>query len=599
MSEQIVILDGGSQYCKLIDKNIRKMKIKSEIMGLDVKIEKLKKYKGIIITGSPKSVIDNEIEFDYNIFKSDIPILGICYGMQLMSKYYGGEISNKEERTDGQYMIEIEIKSKLFDGLNNNEKVLLTHGDSIIEEPKKFKIIAKSENKKIIYGIEKENQYGLQFHPEVNLTENGNKIIENFIYKICKCKKNYDINNKYDEIKKYINEEGKNKNIISLVSGGVDSTVCTTLLYKILGKDKVYSLHIDNGFMRKDESKIVYESLKKKDYEIKVIDGSNKFYEEINNETNPEKIRKIIGDTFIKIMNEEINKLENKNNYILAQGTLRPDLIESGSKIVSKNANIIKTHHNDTEMVRKMREEGKIIEPLKNYHKDEVREIGRKLGLPEKLINRHPFPGPGLAIRIICEEYRENYEYINNKLNVFRNSNISLYLLPIRSVGVQGDGRSYKYVCGISTFIGWNELIKLAKKIPKIIKEINRVVYIFNNIDNNSNINNIYYTSTNIKRDTVEIVREADNICQNMLDKNSKISQMPIILLPLSFNIKNKRSIVIRTIITDDYMTGVVANPDIDLQNINKIVKEIMKMNNISRVCYDLTSKPPGTTEWL
>lgn len=600
MESQIAILDGGSQYSKLIDRRIRILGIISDILPFDTPLSKLNKYEGIIISGSPDSISNNSSnKFDYDIFKFDKPILGICYGMQLITDYFNGILSDDVERSDGQYNIHIDTKSLLFKEMNEDEDVLLTHGDSVIKEPVDFKIIAKSKTLDVIYGIELENIYGIQFHPEVNLTSHGDKIFENFVFRICKCNKKYNIADKYFMITQYIKNNVKNKNVLTLVSGGIDSTVCTALLYKTLGKKRVYSLHIDNGFMRKNESKQVKEALKNIGFDINIIDGSKYFYKNIGDKTDPEVIRQIIGNTFIKIMNNELNKLKNKTNYLLAQGTLRPDLIESASNLVSNSANIIKTHHNDSDLVRKLRSEGNIIEPLSEYHKDEIREIGKQLGLPNRLINRHPFPGPGLAIRIICNKYKINYSEINKKLDIFRNKYTKYFfdLLPIRSVGVQGDHRSYNYVCSISSdqdVIDWEDLINIGKDVPKSIKDINRVVYIFD-----GSFDKIHYTKTYLYKEEIKLVRKADYLAQNLIDDNSKISQMPIILIPLSFNEKNKRSIVIRTIITDDFMTGLVANPDKDLKNLDKIRNEIKKIDGISRICYDLTSKPPGTTEWL
>ena len=586
---QIVILDAGSQYGKLIDRNIRNLSVISDILPLNINAEKLSKYKGIIISGSPSSLIEDGINFDQDIFDLDIPILGICYGMQIICQNFGGTLDNTLDRQDGQFTIPIDNTSKLFSNLDKFEKVLLTHGDSCIKEPDNFKVTAIDG--RIICAIEYKNIYGIQFHPEVNLTENGKQIFHNFLFNICNCSANYDIENKYQLAINYIkNNTNKNTKIICLVSGGVDSSVCVSLLYNALGNDQIIPIHVDNGFMRKNESHLVERALKEQGINVTVIDGSEIFYDNIGDETDPEKIRKIIGDTFIKLVED---KLDNDNNYILCQGTLRPDLIESASTIASDNACVIKTHHNDTHLVRKLRNNGKVIEPLKKYHKDEVREIGRKLGLPDKLVDRHPFPGPGLAIRVICDEYRKDYDIINAKLDSYRRKGFQIKLLPIRSVGVQGDGRSYNYVCGISTFISWKSLFDLARLVTRTIKEINRVIYIFG-----GQFDRICYTPTKLDRGVVDQLRELDDIGQRYIDKDSKIAQMPVVLLPLSFDMAGKRSVVIRTIITQDFMTGLVAYPDIDLRRINETVDNMMT-RGISRVCYDLTCKPPGTTEWL
>jgi len=589
---QIAILDAGSQYCKLIDKQLKNLKINPKIIPLNTPLTKLKEYKGIIISGGPKSVILNRINFDISIFFSKIPILGICYGMQLITKYFDGQLSNTIHRTDGQKVINLDRTSLLFQNMNRQEKVLLTHGDSVIKEPIHFQVIAHEDN--IIYGIEYRHIYGIQFHPEVNLTENGSIILHNFVYNICKCLPE-NLSNMYDILLNNIHNTAKDNKVITLVSGGVDSTVCTILLSRALGNNKVFPLHIDNGFMRKDESSNVKKIMEEIGIKLRVVDASDIFYENIGDKTDPEEIRNIIGDTFMNIVDKIFQQLS--PDHILGQGTLRPDLIESASNTVSQNASVIKTHHNDSMMVRKWRQEGRIIEPLSEYHKDEVKQIGRWLNIPESFLERQPFPGPGLAIRIICDEYRINYDIIDKELDQFRlkYDKYNFNLLPIRSVGVQGDHRSYNYVASISykyqeEKIGWELLIEIAKEIPKYIKHINRVIFIFGKA-----FKEIKYIKTRLIKEVVNDLRDIDNITHKYIEK---ITQMPIIMIPISFDNDGKRSVVIRTIITNDFMTGVVANPDKEFPKLSEMVKEMMGYK-VSRICYDLTSKPPGTTEWL
>jgi GMP synthase (glutamine-hydrolysing) len=481
--------------------------------------------------------------------------------------------------------------------------------------------VAKSKN--AISGIKHKSrsQYGLQFHPEVNLTVNGRRIFENFLFHVCYCLGSFTLPDRLEmEIFSLIKEVG-NKKVVVLASGGVDSTVCAKLLFKALGKNNVYVIHIDNGFMRLGESDLVKKSLETSfnGHNVQILRCSDLFFNGttiINDKAtpklcetnNPEEKRKIIGDTFMKIITEEIERL-GLDNYMLVQGTLRPDLIESASKLASGKAETIKTHHNDTNLVRKKRDEGLIIEPLKDYHKDEVRELGKMLELSHEMVWRHPFPGPGLSIRILCQdgEYDDpKLEEINKKLESFKLANetrlkdVSLHLLPVKSVGVQGDGRSYSYVIGISSdSLNWDLFFDIAKEIPTVIHGINRVVYIFG-----PRIKHFVpmITPTKLVPEVVEQLRIADHYFNTSIKEyREKIAQAPVILVPLNFGIEGNRSIVVRPFVTKDFMTGVPAVPNKDLpeQIILDAWKNIVdNTKNISRVMYDLTSKPPGTTEW-
>jgi len=673
-NEYVVILDAGSQYGKVIDRRLRELNVRTEMLPLFTDLGPLAspQIKGIVISGSPGSVYDevprDSKQFSYfsSLFELGKPILGLCYGVQLMNYIYGGKVEQTGIREDGQIEVSIDTSSPVFHGLDAKELVLLTHGDSVTKLPDSgdFKVIATSSNH--ITGIQhvKKPLYGLQFHPEVDLTINGKKIFENFLFKVSGMQGNYTLYDReqisIDYIKNAVNSDSRE--VLVLCSGGVDSTVCAALLIKALGPKRVHALHIDNGFMRKDESKKVFEALQKYGLKLHVVDASAQFFgastkirkpvkngespefydsQVLSQTVHPEEKRKIIGDTFIRVTEKEVKQLQlDPNNIFLAQGTLRPDLIESASIIASSSASTIKTHHNDTELVRELRKTGKIIEPLRDYHKDEVRELGIRLGLPKSLVWRQPFPGPGLAVRILCAkdpfidsffnetndvlshlmskslskvhltkigmsiESAEKSLEILNELKDFDLSNLTATLLPVQTVGVQGDARTYKHLCAVSGYengnINWKLLFLLAKIIPQICHNVNRLVYLFGKKVTGP-VTRI--TPTVMSEDVIVKLREADAVVNDLLDKYElvkKLSQMPVTLFPVGFEHEGFRSIGLRPFITSDFMTGVAAVPGKDIPEsvVLEMVDGISAISGISRVAYDLTSKPPGTTEW-
>lgn len=617
MQQTLAILDAGAQYGKVIDRRVRDLAVKSEIVPLDAPTSVLKKYKAFIISGGPESVYSPKApKFNPDIFTLGKPILGICYGLQLMNFVSGGTVEKKARREDGPCTIKVNTNSKLFQGLDSKQFVLMTHGDSVDQIGVGYTQIADSDG--IVAGIENEQSkiYGVQFHPEVDLTENGKQIISNFLFKIAGFSGDYTLEDRQEKAISYIKKSVGDKNVLILVSGGVDSTVCAALLSKAIPNEKIYAIHIDSGFMRKNESALVEKALGVLGLNLKVINAEQTFLNattEINGKrtkklfetTNPEEKRKIIGDTFITVAQQAIEELGlSADDVVLAQGTLRPDLIESASASASKSADTIKTHHNDTFLVRQLRDQGKVIEPLSEYHKDEVRQLGAELGLPDELIWRQPFPGPGLAIRILCADdayVADDFEETQLQLQKFSTKNLSLQLMPIKTVGVQGDGRTYSYLAGITGTTDWPALLQLARSIPKTLHNVNRIAYFFGGSFENF-LPTI--TATHLDRESLDQLRAADAIVNELLLKHNlikSISQVPVTLFPVDFGVTGNRCIGIRTFITNDFMTGVPALPGKEMpekvlqEMVDKILKEVP---GISRVCYDLTSKPPGTTEW-
>jgi GMP synthase (glutamine-hydrolysing) len=615
---RVAILDAGSQFGKVIDRRVREQQVRADMFPIDTPLEDLAEYGAIIISGGPDSVYaDGAPKPDERIWDSGKPILGICYGMQLINQHFGGTVSKKATREDGACEIEVD-DSELFAGLDANQTVLMSHGDSIgqTDIAPDFDVIAMSDNG-IVAGIANQEKkiYGTQFHPEVDLTENGKQILDNFLTKIAGLEKNFTLGDRLEQIKNEIQEIVGDKTVLSFVSGGVDSTVLTRLLAEALPPEQIKAVHIDNGFMRENESSAVKEALLQAGIETEVIDAQDYFYNAtteidgvktppLNQVTDPQTKRVIIGNTFMNVREQiEANLGLDPENTILAQGTLRPDLIESGSTLASKKADTIKTHHNDTELVRELRAQGRVLEPLKDLHKDEVRTLGEMLGLPHDLVWRQPFPGPGLAIRLLCANQpyiNEDFDSLKNGLKKFEDQETSAHLLPVRTVGVQGDGRSYSYLACLSGEPNWQELLKKAREIPKVLQGINRVVYAFG-----GRITGVSddITPTLLTPDSIEQLRAADKIVNGVLleyDLLKKLSQVPVISFPAPFGKKGNRSIGVRAFITNDFMTGRPAVPGVDIpeEALSEIVEGVLTVPGISRVVYDLTSKPPGTTEW-
>ena len=610
--EEIAILDCGGQYTKVIDRRIRELGVKSLIFPITVKKNELKEMKGIILSGGPNSIGQNErLTFDEGILELNIPILGICYGMQLISDYYGGIVDSNTKKEYGEYKITIKEESPIFTNLKKKEKVLMSHGDSVKEVPKGFEVIATSG--KVVAGIGNDQKkiYGFQFHPEVDLTEHGNIMLENFIRKICNCKEEYKLEDRIKESVKNIKKTVGNNNVIVLVSGGVDSAVTTALLLKALKKEQIYAIHVDTGFMRKNESTSICKNLKelglenlirinaKRKFLNATIEENGKIIGPLKDTISPEDKRRIIGETFIHIVNEEIKKLGlDIEKTFIAQGTLRPDLIESGNPEVSNFAHKIKTHHNDVELVRIARKKGLIIETNSDWHKDEVRKVARMLGLKEEIASREPFPGPGLAIRIICHDKKTEDQILKQDSKIAKSIYEESKIIPIKTVGVQGDARSYKNLCLIKTDfkkISDKTISEIAKKITDQITSINRVGLILNEK------NPILATTKNLKleEENINLLREIDAIVRKGL-KKAKVNQTFAVLLPIG--ITKNYSVAIRAFVTNDFMTGKAGRigKEISVKQLEWIKEKIEEKyhDKIEYIIYDITSKPPATTEW-
>lgn len=605
--QKVAILDTGAQYGKNVDRRVRGLGVDTDFLPVGTSWEELQQYGAIIIPGGPDSVYkEGSPRCDPRVFSDENhpPVLGICYGMQLMNHTLGGAV----ERTASEYGQRIAIleqDSMLFGDLEQEQKVLMSHGDTVTEVPDGFRVTARSNGAIAAMENREKRLYAVQFHPEVKTTERGKDILGRFLFEISGFKGDFTIEDREAKAIKEIREKVGQSPVSLLVSGGVDSTVLSALLRKALPADQIHAFHFDNGFMRKDESEKVRKALEAIGVTLEVIDASQDFLTAVGNSVDPEFKRKTIGDVFLtKARQLMIDRGFNPDEVFFAQGTLRPDLIESGSKVASGKADGIKTHHNDSPLAREFRDAGRLLEPLQELHKDEVRELGANLGLPKEMVLRQPFPGPGLAIRIIGADTDSLTlpDSAHEAMKHIGDPDINATLLPVMSVGVQGDERSYKHVVGLSGKEDWNKLLKLAEEIPEKVKEVNRVVYVFGKRILEYGIKDRTVT---IPSREVEQAQLADDIVNEVLlkyDLLEKLSQVPVILTGVNFGKKGKRSVVIRTFITDDFYTGVPAIPGSEYMPedaLNEMVDRIVEeVPGISRVMYDLTSKPPGTTEW-
>ncbi len=629
--EKIAILDCGAQYTKVIDRRIREMNVETEIFPLNVDPKRLNGFAGIIISGGPNSVYEDKAPKCHpDLFKLSLPTLGICYGMQLLNLSFGGTVQAGTTKEYGETVIQIKPDSSLFKGLAQDQQVLMSHGDRIETLAPGFSRIGESlgngnGHEDIIAAMAnpETNVYGVQFHPEVELTANGTKMLRNFLYEVCQVSGSFQLKDRITTAIQDIQQTVGDKDVFVLVSGGVDSSVTAALLVKALGPERVYAVHIDSGFMRHNESDGVCEALKAIGLKnLRRVNAADDFFNgttEIDGKTigplssltDPEEKRRVIGDVFYQMIQNAMADADfDLDRAFIAQGTLRPDLIESGNRSVSETAHKIKTHHNDVPIIQEHREKGLIIEPNKDWHKDEVREVGRQLGLSEELVSRQPFPGPGLAIRTLCTEtpyITETFEATQQALQEkTRPQGYHSLLLPIKSVGVQGDGRSYSYLAVLSPqspehLNDWEALKNLARDIPNQLHDINRVAVILNRTSLPEDYRSI--TPTTLQPETVEKLRTVDHQVTEAFKAqgiHEDISQLLTVLLPVDSTGGKGHSIAIRAVVTSDYMTARPAalGREIPLPFIRQLANDLSSHPAIDWVMYDITSKPPATVEW-
>lgn len=498
MADKIIILDFGSQYTQLIARNIRELNIYCDIIPYYSTIEYDETVKGIILSGSPASVNqENAPMVDIKAMNAKVPVLGVCYGAQLTTKVYGGTVGKSSTREYGRAKLCNVVSSHtIMQGIANDNQVWMSHADTITQLADNAEVIAQTDTIPVAAFAIKDTPNPLvclQFHPEVTHSENGKQIVKNFVVGICGCKQDWTPNSYIHDTVESIKKQVGGKKVIMALSGGVDSTVAATLIHKAIGEN-LYCVFVDNGLLRKNEYVEVLKNYEVLGLNIKGVDASKLFYDKLKGVSSPEEKRKIIGGLFIDIFQEEASKLTDIK--FLGQGTIYPDVIESVS--VNGPSATIKSHHNVGGLPEKM--DMQLVEPLRALFKDEVRRIGLELGLHESFINRHPFPGPGLGIRILGEVTEEKAHLLQEAdaiyINLLKENNLyhtiwqaGAILLPVQSVGVMGDERTYEFTLALRavtsvdgmtadwSHIPYEVLAKISNEIINKVKGINRVVY--------------------------------------------------------------------------------------------------------------------------
>ncbi|MBQ2314359.1 MAG: glutamine-hydrolyzing GMP synthase [Treponema sp.] len=625
--EKIVVLDFGSQYAHLIAKRFRMLGYYSEIALPSSPLDTFTDAKGIVFSGDPSSVYDeNTPEFNPDILGLDIPILGLCYGHYMVQQGYGGKVGKAEVGEFGFAELHFadgmngsSARCPLFKGIDGGQQVWMSHQDGVLEMGAGFELVGSTKDCPFAatQNLQKK-RFSLQFHCEVKDTPCGNQIFQNFAG-FCGMQKNWDQDTVLSIILENIKKEAEGHNVLLFLSGGVDSTITFALLNKALGQERVLGLHIDNGFMRKNESANVAAAYRKFGFTNFIVeDASESFLAAVAGLTDPQKKRMAVGENFITVRNAVTGRQHLDDSWLLAQGTLYPDIIESGG---TKNSHTIKTHHNRVAGIQELIAKGLIIEPIRDLYKDEVRAIGKKLGLPDELVMRHPFPGPGLSINVLCSSGKPDAKSAEElplaqkeldeiKLGMFCghcSASLKRSILPVRSVGVQGDFRTYRFPAlltfadeggGFYHFPDKREKLEdCSSTITNKAKYINRTcirLYQKPGIsDADMKIQEGY-----CDRRRLDQLREVDNIVLTELHKSGwyeKIFQHLTIDLPYA-SAADRASFVLRPVISEDVMTARFAL--LPKEVLEAIVHKIAALPFVDALYFDVTNKPPATFGW-
>jgi GMP synthase (glutamine-hydrolysing) len=605
--DKIAVVDFGGQYAHLIATKVRRQRVLAEIRQPDDPIAAFAGYRGIILSGSPALSSHGE-DSDYTkaIYDLDVPILGFCFGHQEIAKQYGGTVVHGG-REWGHAELEIHREHPLFAGLAPVERVWMSHYDSVTSVGPGFEELGHTrlgsvggEHRFAAIGSDSFRRYGFQFHPEVDDTEHGDEMIANFVLRVCGCKPSWTIEHFAQEEIERLRAQLGDRSVFLLASGGVDSTVAAVLLERALGSDRVHLLHIDNGLMRHDESREVVELLRALGLgrNLSFVDASADFLAALEGLVEPEQKRRAIGDTFVTVFEREARRL-GIESHLLAQGTIYPDTIETGG---TKRADTIKTHHNRVPVIEEMIAAGRVVEPLAELYKVEVRELGERLGIPREAIWRHPFPGPGLGVRLLAstgEPDRAHFDEIEPAVAaIARGHGVHATALPLRSVGVKADLRAYEHPVLLATAAEtatWEELLVVAGLLYKQVPHVNRCLWWLGDGAPDS-FRPLAATTT---RARLDLLRRADAIVMDGLrrhDLYDQVWQCPTVLVPLEIDGRGEELVILRPVHSERAMTATPARFPPKL--LAELGQDLLALPGVSGLAYDLTTKPPGTIEW-
>ncbi|HLH20435.1 MAG TPA: glutamine-hydrolyzing GMP synthase [Bryobacteraceae bacterium] len=572
---QIVVLDAGGQYCHLEARKVRELGVYAEVRACDTPAAALAGARGIIISGGPASVLEaGSPTVDPAIFHTGQAVLGICYGQQLMAHLLGGEVRPGERGEYGLATLELDHTcDPFFSGMAGPQQIWMSHRDSVRSLPPGFSVVGRTDTCPVAaIAAPERNLYGVQFHPEVVHTARGQEYLANFVFRVCGCEKDWDPRHRVPLIEQEIRDAAAGRSVFFFVSGGVDSTVAFTLCQRALGAERVRGVYVDTGLMREGETEFV-----RRMPGIAVEHAHEQFLSALAGVTDPEQKRHIIGEEFVRVQERIIEARHIlEEQWILGQGTIYPDTIESGG---TANAAVIKTHHNRVAGIQKLIESGRIIEPLKSLYKDEVREVGRELGLPSELLDRHPFPGPGLAIRCLCSEFDAPVRHTEDG-----------WLIPVNSVGVQGDSRSYAPVLAIGALDHAR-----ATALINRLTTVNRVV---TPLETRAPLEDLQVRACGLTAERLERLRRADAAVRRLSHESGydrRVWQFPVILIPLG-TAEAPDSVVLRPVDSVDGMTAQSVGMEESLRRAISVA--VLEVEGIAGVFYDLTHKPPGTIEW-
>jgi GMP synthase (glutamine-hydrolyzing), N-terminal domain or A subunit len=582
---QITVLDTGGQYTHLIARKVRELGVFADVLPSETPAELLRNRKGVIISGGPCSVYEaGSPGIDPSLLHNGLPVLGICYGHQLIAHHLGGAVEKGERGEYGVAHLELTADDSLWKNVGPSQQIWMSHRDSVMRPPPGFAVIASTETSGVAaMSDSKRKIYGLQFHPEVVHTPAGKDILSNFLFDICEAKRDWDVSRRVPLLEEQIRQTAGDRNVFFFVSGGVDSTVAYALCLRALGPERVYGMYVDTGLMRLGETEFVQTIFKRLGAaHFHVEHADTEFLTELAGLHEPEQKRRAIGEQFVKVQ-ERILQTGHflDGHWILGQGTIYPDTIESGG---TAKADLIKTHHNRVAGIQALIESNRIIEPLTSFYKDEVREIGREIGVPQEFLGRHPFPGPGLAIRCLCSPHDAPLV-----------KSADGWILPVRSVGVQGDSRSYRHVLALEAPPTKGMIRREAPALTNRRRDINRVVAL---AGMQSPLRSMRLFEAYLTRERLDLLREADAVVRRFASDTGieqSVWQFPVVLLPIGTT-SARESVVLRPIDSIDGMTAEAVL--IEPAQLERLTNELLRIPGISAVFYDVTNKPPGTIEW-